>query len=261
MCVGEFGIARGADAHLAVKPRAMRNRLSALNLQVLTAAQRPTTTRTLRSSSRRAWLAGVGVAGACARTRAFLGRAFEPHSAGGRAVRRAASIEGGVVWIIAFVCYDGICDLMNLNCDGRGAWLLGVWAGWDPAGCNRGHLLWRRCLILCRFSFALRLGCADARSSLAFAHPSSIFRVACDAQGGAGRVVGGARARCRAAPFSTLAAAAFRSARFVCRGIHVCSRVVLRSHGLWDRPSRRRGEKRGAAVSGMCGAGALASSS
>lgn len=95
MCVGEFGIAQGADAHLAVKPRAMCNRLSALNLQVLTAAQRPTTTRTLRSSSRRAWLAGVGVAGACARTRAFLGRAFEPHSAGGRAVRRAVSIEGG----------------------------------------------------------------------------------------------------------------------------------------------------------------------
>ena len=46
MCVGEFGIARGAGAHLAVKPRAMCNRLSALSLQVLTAAQQPTTTRT-----------------------------------------------------------------------------------------------------------------------------------------------------------------------------------------------------------------------
>ena len=126
MCVGEFGIARGADAHLAVKPRAMRNRLSALNLQVLTAAQRPTTTRTLRSSSRRAWLAGVGIAGACARTRAFLGRAFEPHSAGGVAPCGALRLLRGVVWRIAFVCYDGMCDLMNLNCDGRGAWLLGV---------------------------------------------------------------------------------------------------------------------------------------
>ena len=64
----------------------------------------------------------------------------------------------------------------------RGCW--GCGRVWDPAGCNRGHLLWRRCLMLCRFSFALRLGCADARSSLAFAHPSSIFRVACDAQVG-----------------------------------------------------------------------------
>ena len=66
----------------------------------------------------------------------------------------------------------------------RGCW--GCGRVWDPAGCNRGHLLWRRCLMLCRFSFALRLGCADARSSLAFAHPSSIFRVAYDAQGGRG---------------------------------------------------------------------------
>lgn len=78
----------------------------------------------------------------------------------------------------------------------RGCW--GCGRVWDPAGCNRGHLLWRRCLMLCRFSFALRLGCADARSSLAFAHPSSIFRVTRRGGGAGGRR---GRARCRAALF------------------------------------------------------------
>ena len=68
----------------------------------------------------------------------------------------------------------------------------------DPAGCNRGHLSWRRCLMLpivVRFAFGMR-GCAFV-SRLR----SPIIDLSCDTQGGAGRVVGGARARCRAALF------------------------------------------------------------
>ena len=45
---------------------------------------------------------------------------------GGVAPCGALRLLRGVVWRIAFVCYGGMCDLMDSNCDSRGTWLLGV---------------------------------------------------------------------------------------------------------------------------------------
>ena len=73
---------------------------------------------------------------------------------------------------------------MNLNCDGRGAWLLGVWAGLGPCGLQPRALvvaaLFDALSILVRFAFGMR-GCA-----LVSRLRSPIVDLSCDAQGGGG---------------------------------------------------------------------------
>ena len=73
---------------------------------------------------------------------------------------------------------------MNLNCDGRGAWLLGVWAGLGPCGLQPRALvvaaLFDALSILVRFAFGMR-GCA-----LVSRLRSPIVDISCDAQGGRG---------------------------------------------------------------------------
>ena len=96
---------------------------------------------------------------------------------------------------------------MNLNCDGRGAWLLGVWAGLGPCGLQPRALvvaaLFDALSILVRFAFGMR-GCA-----LVSRLRSPIVDLSCDAQGGRGGWSAGLARAVAPLSFSTLAAAAF----------------------------------------------------